>query len=346
MSRLVRPFQTARTVAAAALPHVAAQAVLGGSLVCREGSSSASSRSQSSSRASTVVANAVNRIVRRGRSEPQAAGPSQQQPQQQKQQQQDQQQEHTQQPHLKQPQQPSNAEPQTQQPILIALGTTSAAAAKAVIMQLRTFGSAEVWATSSANHFTAVQALAEAHCLLAGQQQQQQQRQGLAATAQLSASDQAVADDQKRGLRKLTLHVQLTPAPVDEAVWAPGAANHLSTNRIRAVAELVEAMQVQLGSSGSNSADSSSAQSAAAGGSSSSSSSSSSGGGCVVLEARGEQAVTRALKAVLSLQAVQQGRLLLAPWAGPVVDVVAEKRGEQRTAGGLLLHVSWQDAAQ
>jgi hypothetical protein len=106
-------------------------------------------------------------------------------------------------------------------------------------------------------------------------------------------------------------------------------------------------MQVQLGSPGSAGAEvSSSKTSAAAEGSSSSSSSSSGSSRCVVLEARGEQAVTRALKAVLSLQAVQQGRLLLAPWAGPVVDVVAEKRGEQRLAGGLLLRVSWQHAAE
>jgi hypothetical protein len=224
---------------------------------------------------------------------------------------------------------------QEQQPILIALGTTSTAAAKAILVQLRSYGSAEVWATSSANHFTALQALAEAHRQLAGQSQEQQQ--GVAATAQLSASDQAVADDQKRGLRKLTLRVQLT-SPVDEEQWTPGAPNHFSTNRTRAVAELVEAMQEQLQPAAN---DISSSEPSAAPAAASSSSSS-----CVVLEARGEQAVARAMKAVLSLQAVQQGVLLLAPWAGPVVDVVAEKRGEQRLAGGLLLHVSWQHAAE
>jgi hypothetical protein len=210
-------------------------------------------------------------------------------------------------------------------------------------VQLHSYGSAEVWATSSANHFTALQALAAAHCLLAqpSQQYQHQQPHGLAATAQLSASDQAVADDQKRGLRKLMLHLKPTPAPLDEGVWTPGASDHLSTNRMRAAAELVEAIQAQLGQASSSSAGSDPA--AAADASSSSSSSSSS---CVVLEARGEQAVTRALKAVLSVQAVQQGTLLLSPWAGPVVDVVAEKRGEQRLAGGLLLHISWQNAAE
>jgi hypothetical protein len=101
-------------------------------------------------------------------------------------------------------------------------------------------------------------------------------------------------------------------------------------------------MQGQLGEASSSSSSSSSSTGSAAGDGSSSSSSSS----CVVLEARGEQAITRALKAVLSVQAVQQGTLLIAPWAGPVVDVVAEKRGEQRLAGGLLLHVSWQTAAE
>ncbi|KAF6251592.1 hypothetical protein COO60DRAFT_1558748 [Scenedesmus sp. NREL 46B-D3] len=273
--------------------------------------------------------------IRRGRSEPlTAAGPDSQQQQQQQQQQHRQPQQSD-----GQQQQSQEQQPQEQQPICIALGTTSAAAAKAILVQLRSYGSAEVWATSSANHFTALQALAEAHCQLAGSSQQHQHHHGLAATAQLSASDQAVADDQKRGLRKLTLHVK--PASLGEEVWTPGAANHLSTNRTRAVAELVEAMQLQLGSPSSTGTEaSSSAGAAAAGGSSSSSC------GCVVLEARGEQAVTRALKAVLSVQAVQPGTLLLAPWAGPVVDVVAEKRGEQRLAGGLLLHVSWQCAAE
>jgi hypothetical protein len=257
--------------------------------------------------------------------------PSEQQEQQQQQQQQ-QQQEQSQQPG-------SHQQLQEQQPILIAVGTTAAAAAKAIIVQLHSYGSAEVWATSSANHFTALQALAEAHCQLAqpNEQRRQQQPHGLAATAQLSVSDQAVADDQKRGLRKLTLHVTPTPAPLDEAVWTPGASNHLSTNRTRAVAELVEAMQGQLGEASSSS--SSSSTGSAAGDNSSSSS-------CVVLEARGEQAITRALKAVLSVQAVLQGTLLIAPWAGPVIDVVAEKRGEQRLAGGLLLHISWQGAAE
>jgi hypothetical protein len=279
--------------------------------------------SNSRSRSASTVC--FSNRVRRGRSEPQtAAAPSPQQEQQQ---------------HQEQPQQPgSHQQPQEQQPILIAVGTTAAAAAKAIIVQLHSYGSAEVWATSSANHFTALQALAEAHCQLAHpneHRRQQQQPCGLASTAQLSASDQAVADDQKRGLRKLTLHVKPTPAPLDEVVWTPGASNHLSTNRTRAVAELVEAMQGQLGEASSSS---SSAGSAAADGSSSSC--------CVVLEMRGEQAVTRALKAVLSVQAVQQGTLLLAPWAGPVADVVAEKRGEQRLAGGLLLHVSWQSGAE
>lgn len=203
---------------------------------------------------------------------------------------------------------------QEAQPIRVALDTTSSAAARRIVKRLQACGNAEVWATGVANHYTAVQALAIANVQLAAQQQ------GLAAKVSLSANDQEVMDDQKRGLKKLTLHVQLLETPLDEAVWAAGSANHISTNRTKGVGELVQAMRAYLEPAGvSNCA-------------------------AVVLEARGEQAVTRALKASLSLQAGQQGWLLLRPWQGQVVDVVAEKRGQALTAPGLLLHASWGDA--
>jgi hypothetical protein len=67
-------------------------------------------------------------------------------------------------------------------------------------------------------------------------------------------------------------------------------------------------------------------------------------GAVCVVEARGEQAVTRALKAGLSLQAAAGVPLLLRPVAGQVVDVVAEKRGQAALADGLMLLFSWADA--
>eukprot|EP00775_Hariotina_reticulata_P012667 gene12667-12794_t len=155
-----------------------------------------------------------------------------------------------------------------------------------------------------------MQAVAEAHSML----HDSAEHQGLTATAALSQSDQPVVDDQKRSLKKLTLHIRVAD-PVDPCVWDPGAANHLSTNRTQNIGQVVELLHQLMGEPGA--------------------------GGSAVIETRGEQAMTKAIKATLSLQAIWGTQVLLQPWRGDVVDVVAEKRGEQRLSGGVLLLLTW-----
>jgi hypothetical protein len=227
--------------------------------------------------------------------------------QRQEQEQQQEQQQEQPQDQLLQEQQPE--QPQQEQ-FRVALGTPSIGLAKALCRQLQTLGTAEVWASSAANHFTAMQALAEAHSML----WESSEQQGLATTASLSPSDQAVADDQKRSLKKLTLHIRIAE-PVDPSLWEAGATNHISTNRTQNIGQVIELLQQLMGEPGS--------------------------GGAAVIEMRGEQAMTKAIKATLSLQAFWGAQVLLQPWRGDVVDVVAEKRGEQRLAGGLLLLLTW-----
>lgn len=219
----------------------------------------------------------------------------------------------------KQAQQEQPSAPQ-QQPIRVAINSSTDGIAKAVVYQLEHFQTAEVWATSAANHYTAVTALAEAH-----RQLQQRQQKGLGAVASLSIPDQPVMNDQKKGLKKLTLAVCETEF-VDQLCWNSTSAatehggSRLSTTRTRAAADVMQMLLAEL---------------------------SAEPGAAAVVECRGEQAVTRALKAVLSLQASQGRDMLLQPWLGPVIDVVAEKRGEHgRLAEGLLLRVSWAQQQQ
>lgn len=238
------------------------------------------------------------------------------------QQQQQQQQQPQQQP--KQQAQQQQAEPQ-QRPIRVAADSSISGVAKAVLYQLHHFGTSEVWATSAANHFAAVAALAEAH-----RQLQQRRQRGLAAVASLSASDQPVADEQKKGLKKLTLTVTITD-PMEQEVWectpadaaaASSSTDRISTNRTKVAADVMQLLLHQLSAKGEADA-------------------------AAIVECRGEQSVTRALKAALSLQASQGMDMVIQPWPGQVVDVVAEKRGEQgRLVDGLLLRMSWAEQQQ
>lgn len=217
--------------------------------------------------------------------------------------------------------------------IQVAVNTTSTGVATAVLLRLQQLGHAEIWATSAANHFTAIAGVGMAAQQLHRQplqqqqqggddHQQQQQLEGLAVTAVMTIHDQPVKDDQKRRLNKLELQVQ--PAQqMDPALLQAGQPGSISTNRTTSIADILGLMQQQL----LEPEDSSSSRVKA--------------GAVCVAEARGEQAVTRALKAALSLQAAAGQPLLLRPVAAKVVDIVAEKRGQEAVADGLLLLFSW-----
>lgn len=201
------------------------------------------------------------------------------------------------------------------EPIRVAAVSPISGVAKAVCFQLQHFGAAEVWATSAANQYNAVRALALAH-----QMYEQQQQQGISAVAMLSASDQAVADDQKKGLRKLTImvHPAESVPPVSwepDSPGSPDSGQRISTNRTKSVPELIQLLSQQLAAHPDAAA---------------------------VIECRGEQSVTRALKAALSLQASQGKDVVIQPWNGQVIDVVAEKRGVGGVlVDGLLLRLTW-----
>jgi hypothetical protein len=110
---------------------------------------------------------------------------------------------------------------------------------------------------------------------------------------------------------------------IDPAQLAAGQPGAISTNRTTAVADVLGFMQQQL----LVPQDSSSSRVKP--------------GAVCIVEARGEQAVTRAIKAALSLQAAAGQPLLLRPMTGKVVDIVAEKRGQSQLADGLLLLLTW-----
>jgi hypothetical protein len=238
----------------------------------------------------------------------------------------------------------------------VSVNATAGGIAKAVLLRLQQLGQVDVWATSAANHFTAVAGLGLAAQQLQhssilqqpaveyysssssaqhqddeeyadedNQHQQQLQEQvleGLVVTAAMTAHDQPVKDEQKSRLNKLELHVR--PAQrVDPTLLAAGQPGHISTNRTTNIGQILGLMQEQL----LVVEDSSSSRVKP--------------GAVCVVEARGEQAVTRALKAALSLQAAAGQELLLRPVAGKVVDIVAEKRGQSQLADGLLLLFSW-----
>lgn len=241
--------------------------------------------------------------------------------------------------------------------IQVSVNASSGGVAKAVLLRLQQLGLLDIWATSAANHFTAVAGLGLAAQQLQhgsflqqpvveegyssavgaqqqdddeyadGQPQQEQQLQeqvleGLVVTVAMTAHDQPVKDEQKSRLNKLELRVR--PAQrLDLALLAAGQPGHISTNRTTNIGQILGLMQEQL----LVVEDSSSSRVKP--------------GAVCVVEARGEQAVTRALKAALSLQAAAGQELLLRPMAGKVVDIVAEKRGQAQVADGLLLLFSW-----
>ncbi len=120
-------------------------------------------------------------------------------------------------------------------------------------------------------------------------------------------------DDQKRRLRKLCLYVRQSTQPwsLEQTESSSGGGMRLSANRTREPQHLSKALEQQLSGSSRTA--------------------------CV--EARGEQAVSRALKALLWLQSAREIALPLVVTACPVVDVAAEKRGEARLVPGLRLTV-------
>lgn len=228
-------------------------------------------------------------------------------------------------------------EEEQQRPIQVSVNSSSDSIARAILYCMQRGGAAEVWASSAANHFTAVAALAKAQAQLLEQPLLlepdshshtstaepwlERWCHGLSAAATLSAHDQPTKDAQKRRLLKLTLQVAAADE-LDAALLRPGQLGAVSSNRVKGVPEVLAAMQQRLlGEGGAPRQD----------------------GGVCVVEARGEQAVTRAMKAALSLQAAAGQRLALRPVAAKVADVVAEKRGQAGVlADGLLLLWSWE----
>jgi hypothetical protein len=155
----------------------------------------------------------------------------------------------------------------------------------------------------AANHFQAVSVLATAQEML----QRRQPAAGLAATFYMSNPD-FTPSEQARRLRKLVFQVQLLGAPVDMSPWSDPT-SRTSSNRTKDFAQLGAALRQGLAGEGA------------------------------VFEARGEQAVTRILKTLLGSQQQLSAPLEVLPVWGDVVDVAAEKAGEQKLALGLLLLV-------
>ena len=137
-------------------------------------------------------------------------------------------------------------------------------------------------------------------------------------------------DATKKRLRKLVLNVEAKQGTADS--WAEGAAR-LSGNRTKDAMLLGKALVEALNEASSSGGGGGGGGEAGAGSST------------LVFECRGEQAACRALKAALGVQNLRQQWLLLAPAWGAVADVVAEKRGEERSAEGLLLAVGVAGAA-
>jgi hypothetical protein len=132
---------------------------------------------------------------------------------------------------------------------------------------------------------------------------------GLAATFALAPPD-GDPDENKRSIRKLVIAAVPAPPPVPAAWSGPGA--RTSTGRVRATGELAAALRGGLdGPSGGH-----------------------------ALEARGEQGVNRALRAVLALQAELGEPLAVWPWYGAVEDAAAAARGDAgKVAPGTVLLV-------
>lgn len=175
--------------------------------------------------------------------------------------------------------------------------------AQILIQQLDAFGAAELWCTGVPNQVYGLGVLVTAQEMLSGR------GAGLAATFQQSNPD-GEFDQQKRSIRKLVIGAVPAPTPVPGDWAGPGL--RTSTASVRGTAELAAAVRAGL-------------DGAAAG---------------HALEARGEQGVNRALRAVLALQAELGEPLAVWPWYGAVADAAAEGRGEApRTVPGTVLLV-------
>ena len=116
------------------------------------------------------------------------------------------------------------------------------------------------------------------------------------------------ATDMQKRLRTMVLTAQRTSAPMDVDSWSDQS-KRLSTNRTRVLADVATALQSCLRGPDQG----------------------------LVIEARGEQAVTRGLKALLMSQFVLQEALLVNAWLGDVVDIVAEKQGVSSMVKGTCL---------
>jgi hypothetical protein len=153
------------------------------------------------------------------------------------------------------------------------------------------------------NYYIAIGVLAAAQgALLQGQSSH-----GLAATCVLQEPEFEATDMQKR-LRTMVLTVKHTSTALDVASWQEQSMR-LSTNRTKNLPEVATALQNSL--QGPNQG--------------------------LLVEARGEQAVTRGLKALLMSQSLLQEPLLLTAWLGDVIDVVAEKQGVSSVVKGTCI---------
>eukprot|EP00877_Chromochloris_zofingiensis_P000765 jgi/Chrzof1/1068/Cz01g39010.t1 len=189
---------------------------------------------------------------------------------------------------------------QAVEPIKVGINCDAPSAAKALVEKLRAHnGSAQVWATGISNQYQALSVLARA------QQMLELDGQSLHAICQRLQPDFEL-DEQKRSMKKVVWDVHQIP---HDPEGSAGNMQRVSANRAQNYKELLEAISTSLASPGM----------------------------AVIVEARGERAVTRALKSVMSVQAVLGHPVLMTPARGPVVDVSAQKRGEAKTAAGMIL---------
>jgi hypothetical protein len=186
--------------------------------------------------------------------------------------------------------------------MLVSAGTSLAAAAHELMARLDANGSAEIWSTGVASQVAAVGVLVTAQEALAAR------GGGLAATFALAPPDSS--DPQKQTIRKLVTGVVPAPAPAPEE-WPSAEGLRTSTGAVRGVPALAAALRDGLSGPAAGHA----------------------------LEARGEQGVNRALRAILALQAEVGEALAVWPWYGAVDDAAAAARGERRTVAGTVLLV-------
>ncbi|KAI8474420.1 MAG: hypothetical protein J3K34DRAFT_518161 [Monoraphidium minutum] len=193
--------------------------------------------------------------------------------------------------------------PLQQQVLTVSPGSDLARTARALIQQLDAFGAAELWCTGVSSQVYGVGVLVTAQEMLASR------GAGLAATLQQAAPD-GEPDHEKRSIRKLVIGAVPAPPP-RPGDWA-GADDRTSTAVVRGPAELAGALRGGLAGPRRGHA----------------------------LEARGEQGVNRALRAVLALQSELGAPLAVWPWYGAVADAGAAARGEgPRSVPGTVLLV-------